>query len=265
MAHGCPECGLFRPHGTSRCSALIFDHRHSGGGRTLSNRVAEGTEYRFASGSFYGQRLVHAWCRCMTRTTAARLLVALMMCGAAAATCWAESGKPTKFRVSGAFCGTAWSGGSPQFAWLHTDSEINLMRPGKDTVVARASTDSSGRFQFSNIPRGTYHVGLVGFLDTNEMVEITSTDQRGCAQPLIVILYLQPFEGPGPESRIVAKLPPNFANATGEMSKERSAASNETSEGLASDHDLDVGERHFRGAIQIDPTSGWRTSTSRSY
>jgi Flp pilus assembly protein TadD len=62
------------------------------------------------------------------------------------------------------------------------------------------------------------------------------------------------MEGPGPESRIVAKLPPNFANATGEMSKERSAAFTETNAGLGSDHNLDVGERHFRAAIQIDPT-----------
>jgi Flp pilus assembly protein TadD len=188
------------------------------------------------------------------KNTAARLLVALWMCGAAAGTCWAESRKPTKFRVSGAFCGTAWSGVSPQYAWLHKDSEISLMRPGKDAVVARASTDSSGRFQFSNVPRGTYLVGLVGFLDTNEMVEITSADQRGCAQPLIVMLYLQPFEGSGQQSRIVAKLPPNFANATGEESKERAAAFSEMSEGLRSDHNLDVEERHFRAAIQIDPT-----------
>jgi Flp pilus assembly protein TadD len=190
----------------------------------------------------------------MTGTTAARLLVALWMCGAAAGTSSAQSRKPTKFRVSGAFCGTAWSGGSPQFVWLHKDSELNLMRPGKDAVVARASTDSSGRFQFSNVPRGTYLVGLSGFLDTNEMVEVTSADQRTCVQPLMVILYLQPFEGSGPESRIVAKLPPNFANATGEMSKERSAAFSETNEGQRSDHNLDVGERHFRAAIQIDPT-----------
>src|SRR5258705_12526202 len=113
----------------------------------------------------------------MTRTRAAWLLVALWICGAAAGTSRAQSRKSTKSRVSGAFCGTAWSGGSPQFASLHKNSEINLMRPGKDAVVARASTDSSGRFQFSNVPRGTYVVGLPGFIDTNEMVEITSADQ----------------------------------------------------------------------------------------
>jgi Flp pilus assembly protein TadD len=193
----------------------------------------------------------------MTRTRAARLLVALWMCGAAAGTSWAQSGKPATFRVSGAFCGTAWSGVSPQYAWLHKDSEINVMRPGKDAVVARASTDSNGRFQFTNVPRGTYVVGLSGFVDTSETVVITSADQRSCAQPLIVLLYMPPFEGSGPESRIVAKLPPNFANATGAESKERAAASDETSAGersLRSDHDLDLGERHFRAAIQIDPT-----------
>jgi Tfp pilus assembly protein PilF len=190
----------------------------------------------------------------MTARGAARLIVAVWMCGAAAGTSSAQSNKPKKLRVSGAFCGTAWSGASEQFAWPHKDSEITLMRPGKDAVVARASTDSNGHFQFSNVPRGTYVAGLPGFVDTNETVEITSADQQGCAHPLIVILYVIPFEGSGTESRIVPKLPPNFANATGEMSKERSAAFTETNLGLGSDHNLDVGERRFRAAIQIDPT-----------
>jgi hypothetical protein len=53
MPHKCPECGLFSPNGTSRCDCRFdFEHGHLGRRSSSVNRVAEDTEYRFASGSF---------------------------------------------------------------------------------------------------------------------------------------------------------------------------------------------------------------------
>jgi tetratricopeptide (TPR) repeat protein len=100
-----------------------------------------------------------------------------------------------------------------------------------------------------------YRVGRAGFRTTYDTVEVTSADQGECKQPLFVILYLHPMESNGLESQIVAKLPPNFANAANDVNtKERGQASAEVNAGLSSEHDLDKGERHFRAAIRIDPT-----------
>jgi tetratricopeptide (TPR) repeat protein len=129
------------------------------------------------------------------------------------------------------------------------------MRAEDEAVIARASTDTSGAFKFSNVPRGVYRVGLPGFKVTYETVEVSRADQRDCKQPLFVILYLVPMESDGQQSRIVTKLPPNFANATaGVNTTERGAAVTEVDAGLGSEHSLDVREQHFRAATRIDPS-----------
>ena len=167
----------------------------------------------------------------------------------------AEAQRPPNFRLSGAFCGMAYGGGSPQFSWPLDNSEVDLMRAKDDAVVARASTDSSGGFTFSNVPRGVYRVGLPGFKTTYETIEVTSSDQRDCKQPLFVILYLVPMESDGLRSQITAKLPPNFANAVTDVdTKERGEAVAEANAGRGSELGLDESERHFRAAIRIDPS-----------
>src|SRR5206468_8939871 len=90
-------------------------------------------------------------------------LVTLCVCLLTAGTSWAQSQQPPNFRLSGGFCGTAYAGGTPQFAWPVDNSEVNLMRADDESLIARAATDSSGGFKFSNVPRGVYRVGLPGF------------------------------------------------------------------------------------------------------
>src|SRR5258708_2503175 len=99
----------------------------------------------------------------MAKTRIDWSLVTLLICHATAGTSWAQSQEPRNFRPSGAFCGTAYAGGTPQFASPLDNSEVNLMRAKDDVLIARASTDSSGGFKFSNVPRGVYRVGLPGF------------------------------------------------------------------------------------------------------
>jgi tetratricopeptide (TPR) repeat protein len=188
----------------------------------------------------------------MPKATTARALVMLWIYHATAGTTWAQS-KPVNFRPSGAFCGTAYAGGSPQFSWPVDNDKIDLIGENNDVVVASASTDATGGFKFLNVPPGIYRVGLAGFSSTQETVRITRANQRDCKQPLFVSLMLGLGEAPEP-SRILAKRPLNFANATTPYNKEGADASAENSAGLNSDHDLDQAEPHFRAAIRIDPS-----------
>jgi Tfp pilus assembly protein PilF len=189
----------------------------------------------------------------MAGTKIAPLLITLWMCQAAAGTSWAQSPEKPSFRVKGAFCGTAYAGGGPQFSWPVEKDKIDLIGADNETVIASASTDASGAFKFSNVPPGIYRVGLAGFRSTQETVQIASAGQRDCKQPLFVSLMLGLGEDP-PPSRILAKRPLNFANATTRDSKERGEAAAEVSAALSGPRDLDNGERHFRAAIRIDPT-----------
>jgi tetratricopeptide (TPR) repeat protein len=188
----------------------------------------------------------------MTNVRIASVLAALWMCQATAGTSWAQSQQPSNFRVSGAFCGPAYAGGSPQFSWPIGNEKIDLIGANA-VVITSASTDATGGFKFSNVPPGIYRVAFPGFSSTQETVQITRANRRDCQQPLFVSLMLGIGHGAQP-SRILAKRPLNFANATTPYSKEQAAAAAENSAGLNSDHNLDQAEPHFRAAIRIDPT-----------
>jgi len=181
-------------------------------------------------------------------------LVMLWVCQAALVTAQPRSQTPSNFRISGAFCGSGYAGASLQFAWpLMMGDEISLMRVQDDTLIATTAADASGAFKFSNVPPGIYRVGATGFVATAETVEITSANQRDCKRPLFVILFLYQDESER-RSMIVEKLRPNFANATEVSSPERGRALAEANAGMSSEGDLDEAEKHFRAAIQMDPS-----------
>lgn len=152
----------------------------------------------------------------------------------------------------------AYAGGTPQFTRPADNGEIDLVRVSDDAVVARTPTDAGGKFTFSNVPTGVYHVGLEGFKSMTDTVEVTRPGQRDCRQPLFVLLYLREMEETNLESRIVLKLPPHYGNAfTEPHSKERDAAFVETNAGSGAGLSLDAREQHFRNAIRIDPSYWW--------
>src|SRR5436305_867338 len=71
----------------------------------------------------------------MARARIASSLVALWVCQATAGTSWAQSQKPPNLRLSGAFCGTAYFGSTPQFSWPADNAEIYLMPAEAEALV----------------------------------------------------------------------------------------------------------------------------------
>lgn len=189
----------------------------------------------------------------MVKSAVLTALLTAAICHATAHTGWAQSDSSPDVRLTGAFCGTAYAGGGPQFSWPLDDAEIHLVSPTDGEVIAIVPTDASGRFDTSNIPQGVYRVALPGFKTTVNRIHVTTAPQRDCRKPLFVLLYLGDHMD-WLHSEVVTELPRNFANAATPASEARAAASAEINRALVAGRDLETGEQHFRAAIQIDPT-----------
>lgn len=129
--------------------------------------------------------------------TISALAAALLICQAAlGAECitigsdgrqipWTPPPPPPVLRVTGAFCGTAHDALGP-----FENAELDLIGEADLNIVAKVPTDAKGGFIFSRLPLGRYRAYVPGWTPSEEVIEITSANQRHCQRPLFVSLTI---------------------------------------------------------------------------
>lgn len=100
---------------------------------------------------------------------------------------------PKPIVISGAFCGTAFGtsgiGSGSDVPTPLENAAVDLI-DAMGHVVAETPTDRNGTFRFHAVPVGKYRATLPGFMKTEEVIEITSDNQRDCERPLFVTLVV---------------------------------------------------------------------------